>query len=126
MAYADEDTVRYKTRSISEALSGDDRYENIIQEGLNAADDWINSKVDEDKIPEKLPKTLVRAATFYAAKHILDDYYSDEEKRMASAITWEKEAKEYLTDFLASTPGDKKSSTKIRFFTVSGPDLEDE
>ncbi|KYC53876.1 MAG: hypothetical protein AMQ22_00076 [Candidatus Methanofastidiosum methylothiophilum] len=126
MAYADEDTVRFKTRSISEGLGGDERYEGILQEGLNAADDWINSKVDESKIPDEIPKNLVRAATFYAAKHILDDYYSDEDNRKASAITWEKEAKEYLKDFLASTPEDKKSSTKINIFTVSGPDLEDE
>jgi hypothetical protein len=99
--YGNEDSVRtwLKAFDDDEQLSPE-----IVEEALTSADDFINSKIDEQSVPSITPRALVSAANYWAKMEILDAFYNTEEDRSPTAITYEEKARERLDQYIKENP----------------------
>jgi len=93
--YANEDEVRLRLKSIKANLD-----DNLVEDGLNAADDIINSTVPGILNMNPIDPRILRAATYYAAMDIVDIMFTNNANRNSVATSYETRAKNILTPFI--------------------------
>lgn len=99
--YGDEASLRVLLKAFDDETQLTDE---LIEELLTSADDFILDDIDENSIPSTTPRQLVRAATYWAAKEALDIFYNTDEDRSPTARHYEKLAYQKKEKYLAENP----------------------
>ena len=94
--YADSDAVTLRLKALKTQPIDDD----LLAEGLQAADEIIDSTVPGAPFTSTVPYQISRAATYYAAMDILDIMFSNMANRNPIATTYETRAKNILVQFI--------------------------
>lgn len=118
--YANEDSVRtwLKTFDDDEQITPE-----LIEEALTAADDFINDEIAENSLPSSIPRTIKRAATYWAIMEILDAFYNTEDDRSPTAAKYEERARERVARYIAENPVMKEEKVYSSSHTPCGDDF---
>lgn len=118
--YANEEAVRtwLKAFDDNEQLSPE-----LLEEALTAADDFINDEIAEGSLPSNIPKSISRAATYWAMMEILDAFYNTDENRSPTAVKYEERARERVAKYIAEHPMMKEEKVYSGSHTPCGDDF---
>lgn len=95
----------------------------LLEEALTAADDFINDEIAESSLPSNIPKSISRAATYWAMMEILDAFYNTEENRSPTAVKYEERARERVARYIAENPVMKEEKVYSGSHTPCGADF---
>ena len=93
--YADSWEVQLRVKSINANLDDD-----LLEDGLIAADDIINSTVPGAPFTDTIPEQITRAAIYYAAMDIIDILFTNNANRNPIATNYETRAQKILAPFM--------------------------
>lgn len=103
MTYATETAVR---KRLGNNLT-EDPSEEVIEEGIAAADDIIEGELSAKNISISIPPSiLIRAAIYLAAGDILDSMTNTDPERAAVAAAWEKRGMSLIERYIESQTTD--------------------
>jgi hypothetical protein len=122
--YSDEAAIILELKKYysdgSSALSDED----IIRIRVKA-DQKVNAKLINIKIPIPTPAPVVEAASLFAISRGLDIIFAEQDTRSPLAVQNDKDAYEILTGYILENP-DEASATQLGCFVVDGNLLTDE
>ncbi|WP_321422769.1 hypothetical protein [uncultured Methanobacterium sp.] len=118
--YGDETAVRTWLKSFNDEEQLTDE---LLEEALNSADDFINSEIAENSLPSTVPKMISRAATYWATMEILDAFYNTEEDRSPTAVKYERRARELVARYILENPVMKEEKVYSGSHTPCGDDF---
>lgn len=95
MSYCSTPNILTRLNSLSGSISS-----SLVLLGVEDADDWINSNIDEADLPATTPAAIEKAAEYYASASVLHSLYDTEETESPIAVRFENRAKELLDQYI--------------------------
>lgn len=96
MSYCSTPNILTRLNNLSGSISS-----SLVLLGVEDADDWINSNIEESALPTTAtPAAVEKAAEYYASASILHSLYDTDEVESPIALRFEKRATDLLNQYI--------------------------